>query len=80
MPVSIKRKIKFLNFGWVGNKVIVLTKDKYEKQANKFWNQFYKNNRANFFKDRHWLLKEYEELVDVEVLANFWSHCERKLS
>ena len=33
---------------------------KFEKEAAKHWNRFYKQNQANFFKDRHYLEKEFE--------------------
>lgn len=36
--------------------------EKYEKEANKYWDKFYKANNANFFKDRHWIDNEFEEL------------------
>lgn len=31
----------------------------------KWWNQFYKNNTANFFKNRKWLQQEFPVLVEV---------------
>jgi methyltransferase-like protein 6 len=34
-----------------------------QAQAVKHWNEFYKNNKANFFKDRHYLETELPELV-----------------
>jgi methyltransferase-like protein 6 len=37
-------------------------RDKYEKEAHKYWNQFYKRNGGNFFKDRHWIDREFEEI------------------
>lgn len=36
--------------------------EKYEKEAGKFWNSFYKTHNANFFKDRHWTDREFDEL------------------
>eukprot|EP01111_Echinosteliopsis_oligospora_P013635 TRINITY_DN4935_c0_g1_i2.p1 TRINITY_DN4935_c0_g1~~TRINITY_DN4935_c0_g1_i2.p1 ORF type:complete len:250 (+),score=40.65 TRINITY_DN4935_c0_g1_i2:42-791(+) len=38
-------------------------KEKYEADANKYWDKFYKNNSTHFFKDRHWLEREFHELV-----------------
>jgi methyltransferase-like protein 6 len=44
-------------------------KEKYEKEHAKFWDLFYKNNKTNFFKDRHYLEREFElEFPDEEVL------------
>lgn len=37
--------------------------DKYEKQANKYWDQFYTYHSTNFFKDRHWIEREFPELI-----------------
>ncbi|KAF5367609.1 hypothetical protein D9757_010639 [Collybiopsis confluens] len=34
------------------------------KPAN-FWNNFYKNNEANFFKDRKWLFNEFPDLISA---------------
>jgi len=36
---------------------------KYDSDANKFWDKFYKNNQTNFYKDRHYLTKEFTELT-----------------
>lgn len=35
---------------------------KIEKEAQKNWDLFYKRNTTNFFKDRHWTTREFEEL------------------
>ncbi|XP_044311521.1 tRNA N(3)-methylcytidine methyltransferase METTL6 isoform X2 [Varanus komodoensis] len=35
---------------------------KLEKEAQKNWDLFYKRNSINFFKDRHWTTREFEEL------------------
>jgi methyltransferase-like protein 6 len=32
----------------------------------KNWEKFYKLNKTNFFKDRHYILKEFEELKNDE--------------
>ncbi|XP_071253456.1 tRNA N(3)-cytidine methyltransferase METTL6-like isoform X1 [Salvelinus alpinus] len=36
---------------------------KLEKEAQKNWDLFYKRNTTNFFKDRHWTTREFEELT-----------------
>lgn len=35
---------------------------KLEKAAKKNWDLFYKRNGGRFFKDRHWTLREFQEL------------------
>ncbi|XP_016079876.1 PREDICTED: methyltransferase-like protein 6 isoform X2 [Miniopterus natalensis] len=35
---------------------------KLEREAQKNWDLFYKRNSTNFFKDRHWTTREFEEL------------------
>lgn len=35
---------------------------KLEKDAKKNWDLFYKRNGDRFFKDRHWTLREFQEL------------------
>lgn len=37
--------------------------DKFLDLQERNWNKFYKNNSTNFFKDRHYLLKEFDELA-----------------
>ena len=38
-------------------------KSKLEKDAKKNWDLFYKRNADHFFKDRHWLTREFPELL-----------------
>jgi len=58
-------------YGQKSNMVSPYWKEKYEKNANKFWDKFYRNNQTNFFRDRHWLLREFEELqADRNCLEN----------
>jgi len=45
-------------------KVNAFEATKLEKDAKKNWDIFYKRNQTNFFKDRHWTLREFQELVD----------------
>ena len=37
-------------------------KEQYDLKAGVFWNRFYTSNRDNFFKNRHWIVREFEEL------------------
>ena len=43
--------------------------DKLESNAKRNWDIFYKNNKTNFFKDRHYIDKEFpiEELMDKKI-------------
>lgn len=42
-----------------------MLKDRFNSQPAKWWDLFYKNNSANFFKDRKWLQQEFPILEDV---------------
>ena len=46
-------------------------RDKLEREAQKNWDLFYKRNSTNFFKDRHWLTKEFPDLLQAvkEVIS-----------
>ncbi|CAB4009878.1 Hypothetical predicted protein [Paramuricea clavata] len=44
-------------------------KNKLEKDAQRNWDLFYKRNSTNFFKDRHWTSREFQELCSDEVLV-----------
>ncbi|CAF1547231.1 unnamed protein product [Adineta ricciae] len=39
--------------------VPVFKQNLFDKNAQKYWDQFYKRNTNNFFKDRHWTLREF---------------------
>ncbi|CAG8983342.1 hypothetical protein HYALB_00000509 [Hymenoscyphus albidus] len=40
-------------------------KNRFNGDPAKWWNNFYKNNAANFFKDRKWLQQEFPVLIDI---------------
>lgn len=41
-------------------------RNKYFRESGKSWNDFYKRNKTNFFKDRHWTIREFPELASTE--------------
>ena len=43
---------------------VILNSQKLENQAGKYWHVFYTRNTNNFFKDRHYLLKELTEMKE----------------
>ncbi|ORX68380.1 methyltransferase-like protein 6-like protein [Linderina pennispora] len=43
--------------------------NKYKKEASRNWDLFYKRNTTNFFKDRHWTDREFEELRPGHVFS-----------
>ncbi|WAR00683.1 METL6-like protein [Mya arenaria] len=56
--------------------------NKFEKEAQKNWDLFYKRNTTKFFKDRHWTQREFEELAQAKENAKYDSsrclafHCD----
>ena len=46
-------------------------KNKLEKEAERNWDLFYKRNSTNFFKDRHWTCREFQELCSEEGKKQF---------
>ncbi|UJR10217.1 hypothetical protein I4U23_014430 [Adineta vaga] len=47
--------------------VPVFKQNLYDKNAQKYWDQFYKRNTSNFFKDRHWTLREFDINLNESV-------------
>jgi len=41
-------------------------KKKLEAEAGKNWDLFYKRNKTNFYKDRHWTLREFAEFSGLD--------------
>lgn len=50
---------------------------KLEKEAQKNWDLFYKRNSTNFFKDRHWTTREFEELKACREVRFIHFLCKR---
>lgn len=53
-------------------------KNKYKNEAARNWDIFYKRNTVNFFKDRHWTDREFEELKDngeKKKIIRGWMWC-----
>lgn len=67
----MKRIIEsFLHSGLVREQFINLFfLDKYEREAAKNWNKFYKHNTVNFFKDRQYFAHEFPEVGDTIIRA-----------
>jgi 2-polyprenyl-3-methyl-5-hydroxy-6-metoxy-1,4-benzoquinol methylase len=51
-----------------GDTVSEFMRAKYEKEARKYWDLFYKRNADRFFKDRHYLQKEWGHLLGNTAL------------
>ena len=43
--------------------------NKLEREAQKNWDLFYKRNETNFFKDRHWTTREFQEILQEECVT-----------
>lgn len=48
---------------------------KLETDAQKNWDLFYKRNTTNFFKDRHWTTREFDELKNCREVRDFARIC-----
>ncbi|XP_063500794.1 tRNA N(3)-methylcytidine methyltransferase METTL8, mitochondrial isoform X6 [Symphalangus syndactylus] len=47
-------------------RVLLEEQVKYEREASKYWDTFYKIHKNKFFKDRNWLLREFPEILPVD--------------
>ena len=41
-------------------------RQKLEAESRKNWDLFYKRNETRFFKDRHWTIREFQQLVEID--------------
>ncbi|XP_012883859.1 PREDICTED: methyltransferase-like protein 8 [Dipodomys ordii] len=46
--------------------VILEKQVKYESEASKYWDTFYKIHKNKFFKNRNWLLREFPEILPID--------------
>lgn len=46
-------------------RVLLEEQVKYENEASKYWDTFYKIHKNKFFKDRNWLLREFPEILPI---------------
>lgn len=61
------------------NVVTDFKRNKFEQEAKKNWDLFYKRNNTHFFKDRHWITREFPELLVTELeLDNKAQHHRRE--
>ena len=47
------------------SKLTDMTYRRLDYEAQKNWDIFYKNNTTNFYKDRHYLAREFSELAEA---------------
>lgn len=40
---------------------------KINTESKKHWDLFYKRNDVRFFKDRHWTIREFKEILDIPI-------------
>ena len=52
--------------------------DKLEADARKNWDLFYKRNQTNFFKDRQWMTREFEEFKQFSEKVKQFYFCKNK--
>ncbi|KAM0043139.1 putative methyltransferase [Helianthus debilis subsp. tardiflorus] len=54
-------------YSTLNDEVTPFWKEKYEKDAKKYWDIFYKRHQDRFFKDRHYLDKEWGHYFSVNL-------------
>ncbi len=43
--------------------------EKLEKEAQRNWDLFYKRHATHFFKDRHWIMREFPDLAPTGAVS-----------
>lgn len=76
---SAKRVLTPEEMDKIGGEVLVsdFKQIKLEKEAQKNWDLFYKRNTTNFFKDRHWTTREFEELKACREVSRWMINPDR---
>ena len=66
------RELNSIEIEKLNNDKILLSEfkqNKLELEAKKNWDLFYKRNKTNFFKDRHWTTREFQELTESTIVS-----------
>ncbi|KAJ9538455.1 hypothetical protein OSB04_031188, partial [Centaurea solstitialis] len=74
---SIGQKPKIQIYSTPNNEVTPFWKEKYERDAKKYWDVFYKRHQDRFFKDRHYLDKEWGHYFSVSSKIYNPFHCKK---